>query len=289
MSVLDTWFFTTFVSSPEHFYGRFGPVWCHIIPWASVTLYYLSLSLLPQYLGKGHKGFRKEIKWLAVFWNLGLSIISGLILVGIGIPYWEQVKQDGWWNVFCDPPANLQRGVRPSIFWGHVFAVSKYVELFDTIILILKDPGRKLLFLHWYHHITVLIFTWYGELYFLSVGYQYVMANAFVHLLMYFYYFLAELGVKPGLPWQIGMTSIQILQMVYGIGCSAIWVKMYLDGWNCSCDRPHLVIIGGSLIYISYFYLFLTMFFERYVWGKKKTPSSSSSSSGGRKGKPKDQ
>ena len=53
-----------------------------------------------------------------------------------------QVKIDGWWNVVCDPERVLQTGALPSLFWGYLFAVSKYFELFDTVILILKAPGQ---------------------------------------------------------------------------------------------------------------------------------------------------
>jgi hypothetical protein len=284
---LGDWFFSTFVMSYDAFYGQLGTFWAHFLPWSAVIAYYLVITFLPKYLGENHKGFRQEIKWIAAAWNLWLSVVSGFMLVGVAVPYFEQVRKVGWWNVVCDADQEMQSGWLPSLFWAYLFAVTKYWELFDTVILILKSPGRKLLFLHWYHHITVLLFTWYGEYYHLTLGYQFIMVNAFVHLLMYFYYFLTELGIKPGMAIQISMTSLQILQMVYGMWIMFMWYMMMKEGRGCSCDKPDLIAISGALMYFSYFCLFGKMFAERYIFGKKKESSPASSS--GKKSKPKAQ
>jgi len=46
------------------------------------------------------------------------------------------------------------------------------------------------MFLHWYHHLTVIIYAWQGTMYQVSGGLIYSSLNYFVHSIMYFYYFL---------------------------------------------------------------------------------------------------
>uniref|UniRef100_A0A670ITT2 Elongation of very long chain fatty acids protein n=1 Tax=Podarcis muralis TaxID=64176 RepID=A0A670ITT2_PODMU len=44
-----------------------------------------------------------------------------------------------------------------SKFWAYAFVLSKAPELGDTIFIVLRK--QKLIFLHWYHHITVLLYS----------------------------------------------------------------------------------------------------------------------------------
>ena len=46
-----------------------------------------------------------------------------------------------------------------SSLWTYLFTMSKVPELMDTVFIVLRK--QPLIFLHWYHHITVLIFTWF--------------------------------------------------------------------------------------------------------------------------------
>jgi len=57
--------------------------------------------------------------------------------------------------------------------WNYAFVLSKFAEMGDTIFLILKAPGRDVIsgkFLHWYHHVTVLAFTWFAAYNHYSAG-----------------------------------------------------------------------------------------------------------------------
>jgi hypothetical protein len=40
-----------------------------------------------------------------------------------------------------------------------IFCISKVPELIDTLFIVLRK--QKLIFLHWFHHATVLIYSWY--------------------------------------------------------------------------------------------------------------------------------
>lgn len=44
----------------------------------------------------------------------------------------------------------LYRGASVLLYWSYIFALSKYAELLDTLFLILRNPDRPVMFLHWY-------------------------------------------------------------------------------------------------------------------------------------------
>ena len=114
--------------------------------------------------------------------------------------------------------SNLHPGPLP--FFAFVFAASKYVELFDTVLMIVKRPRRNVIFLHWYHHCTVLLFTWYTAAWGTTAGIFFVVVNATVHSFMYYFYFRGALGGR--ISWSKSLTMLQMTQMVAGIGIGLI-------------------------------------------------------------------
>jgi len=79
--------------------------------------------------------------------------------------------------------------------WGWLFAMSKIIEFGDTAFIVLRK--KPLPFLHWYHHVTVCIFTWYALTPVPSALSQWFGSmNYAVHTLMYTYYALRSSGYK---------------------------------------------------------------------------------------------
>lgn len=84
---------------------------------------------------------------------------------------------------------------RPLAVWGWIFAMSKLIEFGDTAFIVLRKS--PLPFLHWYHHITVFIYTWYAltpEPSALSTWFG--SMNYIVHTAMYTYYAFRASGYK---------------------------------------------------------------------------------------------
>lgn len=140
-------------------------------------------------------------------------------------------------------------------------------ELLDTVFVVLKK--RNLIFLHWYHHVTVLLYCWHAYVNRSSTGLYFCAMNYAVHALMYFYYYLAAIGMRPS--WDIVVTALQISQMFVGICiCAAVYVYQQPgpDGVPSFCDVTPSNFTSALIMYGSYFALFVAFAVDRYLLPK---------------------
>ncbi len=122
---------------------------------------------------------------------------------------------------------------------------------------------KPLIFLHWYHHITVLLFCWSAYDTNAATGLYFVSMNYTVHAMMYGYYCLQALEMVPKWFPTILITSSQILQMLVGTAvCIAAWYYYYIDKDSCHNKLDNL--IAGGLMYASYLYLFVEFAVGKY-------------------------
>ena len=148
----------------------------------------------------------------------------------------------------------------PTGFWVMLCLISKMPELIDTVFIVLRK--KKLIFLHWYHHVTVLLFCWSAYSTLAGSGLYFVAMNYTVHAIMYMYYCLQALERVPkGFPSYL-ITMTQITQMLIGtFVCGSAWYFMLSDR-VCHNDISNLV--AGGLMYGSYLYLFSDFFVKRF-------------------------
>ncbi|CAG2108066.1 unnamed protein product [Medioppia subpectinata] len=145
--------------------------------------------------------------------------------------------------------------------WGFLFIMSKSVELLDTLFLVLKK--RPVILLHWYHHVTVLIFCWWSYSLNASTARWFAFVNYTVHSFMYGYYALQSVQVKVPSALTKIITIGQIFQMFFGlfITLMSFWLKFYGNG--CGVSFKHIAV--SIALYGSYFYLFYRFFSDRYL------------------------
>lgn len=105
-------------------------------------------------------GFLSELpalKLRAAFalWNLLLAVFS---IVGMTrtLPHLVRfVYTDGFTASTCkDPQEWYLNG--PEGLWVGLFIFSKIPELGDTVFLVLQK--KRVIFLHWFHHVTVMLY-----------------------------------------------------------------------------------------------------------------------------------
>ena len=141
----------------------------------------------------------------------------------------------------------------------------------DTLFIVLRK--QRLIFLHWYHHITVLLYSWYSYKDMVAGGGWFMTMNYLVHALMYSYYAARAAGFRVSRRLAMFITLTQISQMV--VGCVVNYLVYSWMQRGAGCPSHVHNIVWSSLMYLSYFLLFLHFFYEAYV-GKNKPPASAS-------------
>lgn len=211
---------------------------------------------------------RAWLKKLFIAWNLSLSVFSWLGLVHVVPHLYKRVSSQGMYLSICADPADWYTRGKVA-FWLEMFVMSKFPELMDTVLLVLQ--GKRVIFLHWYHHTTVLIFCWQAYIRNAGPGLWYCAMNYSVHAFMYLYY--AGMAI-PSLrrfvsPWSMLITTAQILQMVVGaaVTLSAAW--WWLQGTDCHLQQSTCCL--GVVMYLSYLGLFVALFVDKYCCCRSKS------------------
>lgn len=230
-----------------------------VIPYIAVTLYALFC-----YFGK--KYFEKRDPWnfrtAMAAWNLFLTLYSMLTVLH-GFPAFHRVFTTPFRDTLCIDPTTVFGG--SAFVWTQLFVLSKFAELFDTFFIVVHK--KPLIFLHWYHHITVLVYTWVAFTEKTPSALFFGPINAMVHSVMYGYYFLMAIKMKPKWMNAIWITVAQILQMVIGVTVSLFSFYYYI--YDDQCQLHSGTLIASFFMYGSYLYLFASFFYNRYVRGNK--------------------
>lgn len=98
--------------------------------------------------------------------------------------------------------------------FGYWFYISKFYEVLDTVIILLK--GRPSSLLQSYHHSGAMMCMWAGIRFQSPPIWIFVVFNSFIHSLMYFYFSLSCLHIKVPTTFKRALTSLQITQFIIG-------------------------------------------------------------------------
>lgn len=227
------------------------------LPFVVAIFGYLSAIYLGQIYMKNREPFKLRTPLL--IWNSALAIFS---IVGFMRVFPEMVhtlNKYGFVGSACKPTYQFSK---PACLWICLFCLSKFPELLDTIFLVLKK--QKLLFLHVYHHSTVVLFAWFCYDHRLAAARWYCVMNYGVHSIMYTYYALKTMPHIIRIPKSVSMliTTLQTLQMV--AGTIIVFVSSFARLAGRECDATPALSISGCIIYVSYLVLFSQFFYKAY-------------------------
>jgi len=242
----------------------------------NLSIYFAAIYVALIYLGRNwmSKKAPYKVKGPLIFWNMLLTIFS---IVGFVRTYPELHQflfhtKNGLYKSVCSKDNMTQI----TLAWQFIFTISKVWELGDTGFIVLRKS--PLIFLHWYHHTTVMIYTWFTYGSQDPVHRWFCTVNFGIHSFMYAYYMLRAMGVRLPKSLSVVLTSLQIIQMMMGIATNLFSIYAMNNGW--ACHRRKINILIALLMYASYFVLFANFFYQTYY---KRSPSAQPKKTSGKK------
>ncbi|GAC94388.1 likely fatty acid elongase [Pseudozyma hubeiensis SY62] len=157
------------------------------------------------------------LRFLILTHNAALAVYSGWtwarmfpLVVDFFLQGWSAAGFQGVKLALCSMPTNFpELGV-----YAYLFYLSKYYEVVDSVILLLK--GKRVSNLQSYHHAGAIICMWVAYRYQSQPVWVFCVFNSFVHTWMYTYYFCAAMRWPFPRAVKRNLTTMQIAQIASG-------------------------------------------------------------------------
>ncbi|CAF0919174.1 unnamed protein product [Rotaria sordida] len=227
--------------------------WWLSIPYA--LLYIIAIFIGQTWMRKRDEKF--ELRKLLIIWNTILTIFSfwGACRCVPELIY--TLNNYGFLYSVCDP--SYKKGITG--LWAWLFMASKVPETLDTLFIVLRR--QPLIFLHWYHHATVLVYCFYSYGIFVSTGRWFISMNYCVHTIMYGYFALRAARIRLPRFLQQFVTILQLVQMIIGCFINLAVFNYKQHGYFCATSDINIKL--SLALYASYLILFVHFFYTSYL------------------------
>lgn len=234
------------------------------LPTIGIAILYLTFVWLGPKFMANREPFR--FQYFMIFYNFS-CVLLGCHIVKECL-YCAYYKRQ--YNLFCQEVVytddEYELRVAKALWW---FYFSKWYEMLDTVIFILRKKNQQVSFLHVYHHTSMFLLWWIG-IKWVAGGLSVfgAMVNSFVHIIMYSYYGLSALGPMfyKYLWWKKYLTLLQFVQFVIGLAFAiqSIYFQCKFPLWM----QWAFLFYGTSLII-----LFSNFYIHAYI-KKERLPKS---------------
>ncbi|NXH45481.1 ELOV6 protein, partial [Dicaeum eximium] len=225
------------------------------------SVIYLILIFGIQHFMKKRRPF--NLRAPLILWSLSLTLFSFIAAYWI----WKQMAFLLLTKGFKQSVCSQSFYIHPvSKLWIYLFALSKLVELGDTLFIVLRK--KKLIILHWYHRLSTMILCWYGyKMMAAGAGWN-TAINLSIHSVMYSYYTAAAMGIRVPRSINILITTSQIVQMT-GLIIINMFIFFWKDDKLCPTTWPILLLSWG--LYTTLLALFSNFFMKTYQRSTQKS------------------
>ncbi|XP_073828880.1 very long chain fatty acid elongase 7-like [Musca autumnalis] len=228
-----------------------------LLPLTIISLYLLFvLKYGPKWMEKRHPF---ELKNVMRLYN-AIQVIVNFYIFASAIPNSYAHKN---FSFRCQPPTptNTEPWMMRCLQLTYGYYLTKYLDLFDTIFIVLRKKSQQVTFLHVYHH-AGMVFGVYVYMTFLPCSHSTMLGivNLLVHTVMYAYYFIAS--VRPTTAtiwWKKHITQMQLLQFAY---LTFHFLQVVV---NNTCGHPFLIAMVGFIQNIFMFALFFDFYYRTYM------------------------
>lgn len=222
------------------------------IAYTSPILYMIYVEIAKRILPLENEKNRRIISCIRLMHNLGLSLLSFILCIGIIYSAYESHKFNSIFNALCSRfNDEFLAG------WiGWYFYLSKYWEWLDTAFLIIAK--KDISWLQYTHHMSTAILV-YVNIFPLvsSASLVACFTNTFVHIFMYLYFAYPKSFLYKYRQW---ITNIQIIQHITCLS-SFIYIYLHLD----QCYTTHSGIYLALLLYFMYLSFFTAFYIVQYI------------------------
>ncbi|XP_008502246.2 elongation of very long chain fatty acids protein 6 [Calypte anna] len=227
-----------------------------------LAVVYVILVFGIQQFMKGRRAY--SLRTPLALWSLGLALLNGIAARRV----WQHLSFILATKGFRHSVCSQSFYIHPiSKLWVYLFALSKLLELGDTLFIVLRK--KQLIFLHWFHHVTSLVATWYGYKEMVAGTGWLTVLNFSVHAIMYSYYVLRAAGFQVSRPVAMAITVTQILQMLGFVVMYAL-ILFWMEEEDKVCHTSWAFGFLSFVLCLSFLVLFCNLFLKTYLGSTQK-------------------